>query len=124
MTAPFSVAALSTPNRIPGDSFDHLATMARTGRELADMCRAVVVDWPSERPPLRLLCASVLGLTGSGAGRRMLDLLPTRPLDARVLAVDLTRPDERLQPLFAMCAELSVDGATSAIENQPAMPDV
>lgn len=124
MESPFSVAAVTTWNRIPGDGFDHLQTMERTGRALADTGRTVLESWPDDRPPLRLLCFSVLGLTGSGAGRRMLNIMPTTPLDASVLAIDLTHPDARLQPLIDMCTEYSCYAATSAIERHPVLPDV
>ena len=124
VSSTFSVAAVSTWNRIPGDSWDHISVMEEAGRDLADVGDAVLRGWPSDRAPLRLLCFSVLGLTGSGAGRRMLNLMPSRPLDAKVLAVDLTHPDGRLQPLVDMCTEYSCFAATSAIERHPSMPDV
>lgn len=120
----FSVAAVSSWNRIPGDSWDHISVMEETGRDLAHAGRAALRSWPADRPSLRLLCFSVLGLSGSGAGRRMLNLMPTRSLDAKVLAVDLTRPDARLQPLFDMCTEHDCFAASSAIERHPAMPDL
>lgn len=120
----FSVAAVPTWNRMPGDSVDHLVTMARTARDLAAAGSAVLERWPAERPPLRLIAFPVLGLAGSGAGRRQLGLLPKLALDARVLAIDLTSPDTRLQPIIDMCAEYSVFACTSAIEVHPAMPNL
>ena len=119
-----SLLAVSWPNQLPGDSFDHVLTMVERGRALAETVRSIVESWPSNRPPIALICLPVLALTGSGAGRRLLGLVPSRPLVAREVAVDLTAPDDRLQPIFDVCADLDVSVATSAIEFHPAMPDL
>ncbi len=119
-----SLLAVSWPNQLPGDSFDHVTTMVERGRAAAETVRSLVESWPGDRPPIGLICLPVLALSGSGAGRRLLGLTPSRPLAARSLAVDLTAPDDRLQPIFDVCAQLDVYLATSAIEFHPAMPDV
>lgn len=119
-----SLLAVSWPNTMPGDSVDHVDTMIDRGRAAAQTIRSLVSQWPTDRDPIGLVCLPVLALTGSGAGRRLLQLLPSRPLIARELAVDLTAPDERLLPIFQTCSELGVYVATSAIEVHPAMPDL
>jgi hypothetical protein len=124
VTSTIAVAAVTSSNRLPGDSHDHLDTMRFAGRELADVGRKVLDDWPRDRPPLRLLSFGVLGLFGSGAGRRMLDVTLVTPLRVSGLAVDLTAPDERLQPVFDLCAQRNVFAATSAIERHPRMPEL
>jgi hypothetical protein len=118
-----SVAAVTSSNRLPGDSHDHLDTMRRAGRELADLGHRTLDAWPDDRPPLRLLSFGVLGIFGSGAGRRMLDITLANPLQVRGLAVDFTNPDDRLAPLFELCASRNVFAATSAIECHPNMGD-
>lgn len=119
-----SLLAVSWPNQLPGDSFDHVGTMVERGCAAAVTIRSIVECWPGDRPPIGLICLPVLALSGSGAGRRLLELAPARPLVARELAVDLTAPDDRLRPIFDVCSELGVHVATSAIEVHPAMPDV
>jgi predicted amidohydrolase len=113
------IAAVSTDNRIPGDSFDHHEVMVAQGRVAATLVDRMCTQFPS----LQLVCLPVLALSGSGAGRRMLKLLPKRPLDARALAIDLTQPDDRLQPLFNVCAQHNVMVCTSAIEFHPLLPN-
>lgn len=98
--------------------------MVERGHSAAATVRSIVATWPSDRAPIGLICLPVLALSGSGAGRRILRLVPSRPLVARELAVDLCAPDDRLRPVFDACAELGVYVATSAIEFHQAMPDV
>jgi predicted amidohydrolase len=112
------IAAVPFDNRIPGDSFDHHEVMVAQGRVAATLVDRMCAQYPS----LELVCLPVLALTGSGAGRRMLKLLPTTPLDARQLAVDVTNPDDRLQPLFDVCQSRGVMVSTSAIECHPLLP--
>ena len=119
-----SLLAVSWPNQLPGDSFDHVTTMVGRGRVAAETVRSIVASWPDDRPPVGLICLPVLALSGSGAGRRLLGLAPSRPLVAGDLAVDLTAPDDRLRPIFDVCAQFDVYVATSAIEFHPALPDV
>ena len=119
-----SLLAVSWPNQLPGDSFDHVATMVERGRAVAVTVRSIVESWPDDRAPIGLICLPVLALSGSGAGRRLLGLAPSRPLVASELAVNLSAPDDRLRPIFDVCSELGVHVATSAIEFHPAMPDV
>ena len=121
---PTSLLAVSWPNQLPGDSFDHVTTMVERGRAAGETVRSIVATWPHDRPPIGLICLPVLALSGSGAGRRLLGLTPSRPLVARDLAMDLTVPDARLRPVFHACAELGVYVASSAIEFHPAVPDV
>jgi hypothetical protein len=123
VTSTIAVAAVTSSNRLPGDSHNHLDTMRFAGRELAELGARTLDAWPEDRPPLRLLSFGVLGLFGSGAGRRMLGITLANPMQVRGLAVDLTNPDDRLAPLFALCAERNVFVATSAIECHPSMSD-
>lgn len=129
-----SLVGVSLSNVVPGDSFDHVGTMVGKAQEVAVGVRSILKHWPQERPPIGLVVLPVLALSGSGAGRRLLNLLPTRPLVARDLAIDLSRigaspsvlspADPRLSPLVDLCAEHQLLLATSTIETHPAMPDV
>jgi hypothetical protein len=129
-----SLLAVSLSNVVPGDSFDHVGTMVGKAEEVSVGVRSILEHWPQGRPPIGLVVLPVLALSGSGAGRRMLNLLPTRPLIARDLAIDLSRiganpsvlspADPRLSPLIDLCAERQFLLATSTIEAHPAMPDV